>query len=185
MDPLTLISKVIEATGRVGAAFALAAGVVYVGRRSGVEFFTGLDSTVYQTVVLAGLDGAGTVAVELAIALWVRLRAKAARSYTAFSQTRTRKRTAIKNMNALIPEYAEVLRFLKSNNAKRFPANADSQLLHLMQDACLLEIDDPNWSLYSVTTYYLVPDYVWNEIDARLKSYPVPQSAPWIRTDWP
>ena len=43
MDPLSFISKIIGVSARVGTAVALAAGVVYVGRRAEIEFLVGLE----------------------------------------------------------------------------------------------------------------------------------------------
>jgi hypothetical protein len=60
----------------LGAIFAIAAGVVYLGRRAGIECFVGLDLTLYQSIILAGIIGAGAVAVDLVVAvgkgiLWI------------------------------------------------------------------------------------------------------------------
>ena len=96
-----------------------------------------------------------------------------------YADRKIKRRTALKNMNALLQEYADVLRFVKSHNMKRFIAPANNTVLHQMHKACLLEIDDPNWSAFAITTYYVVPDYVWSAIELGLKAHPVPQLAPW------
>ncbi len=88
---------------------------------------------------------------------------------------------ALKNMAVLSPEFALALRYLKTNNAKRFLADADSSLLFRMRQAFLLKTDDPNLTAYSTQTYYVVPNYVWNAIDAHVKGVPAPPVAPWVR----
>jgi hypothetical protein len=149
LDPLAFISKLIGTTAKVGAAFAIAGVAVYFGRRSGIGFFIGLNDVVYQAIVVAGLVGAGSVAVELVVACGRALRWLGGK-ITNISRKRAvhiRKRdNALRNMEALTFEYAQVLRFLKSNDRKRFIASVDSGLLYSMVRAGLLEIDDPNWS---------------------------------------
>ena len=69
MDPLSLIAKFIGVTARVGAVFALGALAIYCLRRIGAEPFASLEPIIYQTVVVAGVIGAATLAIEIAIAL--------------------------------------------------------------------------------------------------------------------
>jgi hypothetical protein len=64
---------------------------------------------------------------------------------------------------------------------KRFIEPIDNALLYEMQMARLLIQDDPGWIVYARTTYYLVPEYVWSEIDNVLKDFPLPPSQPWLR----
>ncbi len=183
VDPLSFVAKIIGVTARVGAVVALAAGAVYLARRAGIEFFVTLDQTTFVAIILAGLIGASAVAVELIIAIgkgikWVG--SWAARRLSASAERRTEKRTALDNMKVLTPEFAMVLRFLKSQNLKRFPAPGQNDLLYRMERAFLLKIDDPNWSAYAIQTYYAVPNYVWHTIDVYLDGMPVPPHPPWI-----
>lgn len=184
LDVLSFIAKLIGATARVGAAVALLAGVIYVGRNAGIEFFVALPEGLYQTIVVAGLFGAFIVLVELVIQVgkgfrhigkWIIEKNRTRHSHAVERQT------ALKNMQVLTPEFALVLRYLKSNDMKRISAKANNDLLYRMSRAFLLKIDDPNWSAYSVDTYYAVPDYVWNVIDHHLAKLPPPPSPPWIR----
>jgi hypothetical protein len=182
MDPLSFIAKIVGVTARVGAIFAIAAGVVYVGRRSGIEFFVGLDLTLYQSIILAGIIGAGAVAVDLVVAvgkgiLW--LGSKIAASFSLAAERRREKRSALENMKVLTPEYALALRFLKSQGQRRFAADARNDLLHQMRNAGLIKIDDANWSLYSIQTYYVVPTYIWDAIDVYVEDLH-PAHAPWL-----
>jgi hypothetical protein len=176
VDPFSFLAKFFSVTARAGAILALAALTLYVGRRAGIEFFTGLDPLLFQAVIVAGIIGGCAVIVELVISIG---RAVVHQWLPSYFERRSSKQTALRNMEALTREYADVLRFLKSHNWKRFPAHADNRLLYLMKQACLLEIDDPNWSAYSITTYYVVPNCVWRVIDQRLKTHPVPALPPW------
>jgi hypothetical protein len=92
------------------------------------------------------------------------------------------KKNSLKNVQSLTYEYAAVLRFLKSHNTKRFIAPNDNMLLSEMQKADLLIQDDLTWTPYAPTTYFLVPDYVWDEIDNVVpKDFPLPSSQPWLQ----
>ncbi|MFI5022134.1 MAG: hypothetical protein ACHQRJ_10855 [Alphaproteobacteria bacterium] len=176
MDWFSFVGKFVGITARVGAVFALAALILYVGRREGVEFFTGLDPVLIQSVIVAGIIGGCAVVVDLLktfgrAILWVVVE----QWLPDIVERRNAKRVALRNMEALPREYADVLRFLKSRDLKRVPVG-DSQLLHLMEKAHLLKRD----LHYSISATYVVPDYVWNAIDERLKNHPVPAFAPWI-----
>jgi len=117
-----------------------------------------------------------------AFARFVRWLGSRIAQHAAGRSERTKsKKNALKNMQSLTYEFGAVLRFLKSHNRKRFIAPNDSTLLSEMQRAGLLIQDDPIWTLNAQTTYYLVPDYVWNEIDKVLKDFPVPPSQPWLQ----
>ncbi len=184
MDPFSFIAKLIGATARVGGAIALAAAVVFFGRRVGVGFFVDVNESIYQAIVIAGLIGACIVVVELVIVGGKGIRwigSKVSGGLAAMAERRNERRTALKNMAALTPQFAMTLRFLKSQNLKRFPAEADNSLLFQMRQAFLLKTDDPNLTAYSTQTYYLVPDYVWDAIESYLKDLPVPPVAPWVQ----
>jgi hypothetical protein len=154
----------------------LAAFCLYVGKRARIEFFVTLDPVIFQTIIVAGIIGACSVVVEACRGAWLVFETM----LPVYRERRILKRTALKNMEVLTREYAAVLRFLKTNNTKRFPARQDSRVLSMMREACLLELDDPNWSIYSLTTYYVVPDHVWGVIDQHLKDFPVSASPPWL-----
>jgi hypothetical protein len=153
-------------TARIGGAVALAALVLFILRRSGVEPFTTLDPAVYGITIVAGIIGGCVVVVELLVALGKWLRAKIQKHLTNSADITIKRDTALKNIETLQEEYMVVLLFLKRNNWKRFPARVDNSLLFHMRNAFLLEIDDQNYGMYSITTYYMVPDYVWERIDA-------------------
>jgi hypothetical protein len=176
LDAFSFLVKLFSLTARVGAIFVLAGLIFYAGYQVKIEFFTGLDPLLFQAVIVAGIIGGCTVVVELAISTG---RAVAGQWLPSYVQRRSSKRIALKNMDALTLEYADVLRFLKSHNIRRFPARESNSLLYSMKQACLLKIDDPNWSAYSTITYYAVPDCVWRVIDERLKTHPVPALPPW------
>ncbi len=88
MDALSFLAKFFDVTARVGAAFALAAAVLYLGRVAGVEFFKALDPVLYQAIVVAGIVGACSVAVDMLIALrkffsrWLKERTERRRGWT-------------------------------------------------------------------------------------------------------
>jgi hypothetical protein len=184
LDLLSFLAKLIGTTARVGAAFALLAAVTYVCRKAGIDVFAALPDGLYQAIVVAGLLGAAIVLVEFVIQVGRGLR-QIGKWIAKKNRTRRRhaveRQTAIKNMEVLTPEFALVLRYLKSNNVKRFCAKANNDLLYRMSRAFLLKIDDPNWSAYSVETFYAVPEYVWNVIDRHLAELPSPPNPPWIR----
>jgi hypothetical protein len=178
LDPLSFIAKLIGVTARVGAVFALSALCLYIGRRAGVEFFINLDPVIFQTIIVAGIVGVCSVVVELARGAWLVLETL----LPVYREHRISKRTALRNLaiEALPPECADVLRFLKSNNIRRFLAPNYNEKLEHMKSAGLLQVDDPNWSAYANNTYYVVPDYIWSRIDhGWLKSHPLPSSPPW------
>jgi hypothetical protein len=68
VDAFAFFAKLLGTSARVGAAIALVAVAVYLGRRAGVNFFVDLNETLFQTLVIAGLIGAAMVAVELVLA---------------------------------------------------------------------------------------------------------------------
>jgi hypothetical protein len=173
VDLLAFISKLLGVTGKVGAAAAAVAAVIYYSRQQGISIFFNLNDKLFQTIIVAGLIGAAIVATDLLVAF--------ARFLRLLVSGISQHKTALKNMQSLTSEFAEVLRFLKSNNVKRFIAPNDNALLSEMRMAGLLIQDDPDWTVYARTTYYLVPDYVWNEIDNSLKDFPLPPSQPWLR----
>jgi hypothetical protein len=88
VDALSFLAKFFDVTARVGAAFALAAAILYFGRVAGVEFFKGLDPVLYQTIVVAGIVGACTIVVEMSVALgksfsrWLKERVERRREST-------------------------------------------------------------------------------------------------------
>jgi hypothetical protein len=184
LDLLSFLAKLIGTTARVGAAFALLAVVTYVCRKAGIDVFAALPDGFYQAIVVAGLLGAAIVLVELVIQVGKGLR-QIGKWIAKKNRTRHRRaverQTALKNMEVLTPEFALVLRYLKSNNNRRFYAKASNDLLYRMSKALLLKIDDPNWSAYSTETYYAVPKHVWNVIDRHLAALPPPPSPPWLR----
>jgi hypothetical protein len=176
---LSLITKIVGVTAPVGAVLFLTALSVYVGRREGIEFLITMDPTIFLFIMVAGIIGLWIVFVAAVRGIWLVIETL----MPVYIERRTTKRTALKNMavGALPREYADTLRFLKTNNQKRFFASNHNQMLQRMKWAFLLEIDDSNWSLYSAHTYYTVPDYVWREIDhGWLKNHPVPSSEPWM-----
>src|SRR5262249_39648789 len=90
------------------------------------------------------------------------------------------KESALKNMKALPPRYADALRYAKANNLKRFAANPRSELLSDMCGAFLLQRDNPSAHLNAALGYFVVPNYVWNAID-NIEARPIPQTAPWAQ----
>jgi len=183
LDPLTFVAKIIGTTARVGGAVALAAGTVVLGHRVGFSLFVNLNDSLYQGVVVAGLIGACVVAVELVILAGKGVRWIGSRIFerlAIWGDHRIEKKMALKNMMVLTPDFAQSLRFLKSQGMKRFPADADNPLLFQMRQSFLLKTDDPNLTMYSIRTYYLVPDYVWDAVDIYLKDFPPPPVAPWM-----
>jgi hypothetical protein len=176
VDPLAFISKLLGITWKVGAAIAAVAAVIYYGRQQGISIFFNLNDKLFKTIIVAGLIGAVIVSIDLLVAF-----ARLVLLLVSRILQHKANKTALKNMQSLTREFAEVLRFLKSNNAKRFIAPNDNALLSEMQMAGLLIQDDPDWTVYARTTYYLVPEYVWNEIDNVLKDFPLPPSQPWLR----
>jgi hypothetical protein len=108
LDPLVLVGQLIGVSARVGAVFALAALILYVGRRAGVEFFTGLEPVLFNTMIVAGIIGACTVVVAVGrtfllalleiVNLWLR-------GYVGRQSSR---RTALNNMTALKPEHTSL-----------------------------------------------------------------------------
>jgi hypothetical protein len=177
MDALSFIAKFIGVTARVGATFALGALVIYALRRAGIEPFASLDVLTYQIVISAGVIGFCGVVVDLLIAGKGVLWAGARQRYEAWALRNLHKREAMKNLEALVPEYSATLRFLRAKNMKRILAPARNELLCEMTKSFLLEIDDAN--LTGLNTYYKVPDYVWEVIDRIDSDLPVPKWPPW------
>lgn len=185
MDPLSFIGKLIGVTARVGAAFAIGAVALFFFRRAGIEPFVSLAPSAYQATLVAGLVGGGTVAVEFLVALRHPLN-RVFKFLSGLREKRSKKkenkRNAEKNLQSMPGEFVDVLIFLKDNNWKRFPETADNRLLRLLVKSFLLEIDDPNYDVFSPLTYYVVPDHVWSAIDnfgPNLRDRPVPQRPPW------
>jgi hypothetical protein len=119
--------------------------------------------------------------VDLAISTWRWSRRKIkARRQSAAEERRT-KENALKNLDSMPMEYADVLSFLRKNGRQRFIADADNDLLWHMRNAGLLEIDDPNWHVNSTRTYYRVPDYVWAAIATLPEYHRTKDKPPWIR----
>jgi hypothetical protein len=95
MDPLTLIAKLLGATWKVGAAMAVVAGVIFYGRQEGISIFVNLNDGLFQTIIVAGLIGAATVAVELLVAFarFVRWLGSRIAQFTAGGSARTESKT--------------------------------------------------------------------------------------------
>jgi hypothetical protein len=166
MDALGFLAKLIGTTARIGGAVALAALVLFIFRRSGVEPFTTLDPAVYGITIVAGIIGGCVVVVEFFVVFGKWSGAKIQAHLKTSADAKIKRDTALKNMQSISEEYIVVLLFLKGNNWKRFPAPTRNLLLFYMMKAFLLERDDPSYVVNSVTTYYMVPDYVWERIDA-------------------
>lgn len=186
MDPLTLIGKMIGVTARVGGAFALAALAIYFLRTLGIEPFAGLDAMAFQVVIVGGVVGAGTVLVELLLNAWKGLGwlgRRIADSLKARRAVGERKKLSLKNLRVLTREQADALLFMKQNDFRRFPGRIDNRLLWQLHQACLLEIDDANFSVYSVETYFSVPQHIWELLDEVAQQWgtPIPSSPPWIK----
>lgn len=186
LEPLSFIAKMIGVTARVGGAFALAALAVYWLRNGGVEPFAGLDAGIYQIVVVGGLIGAGTVGVELLVHIWkgcVWLCARVAANIAASKARHERKELSLKNLHVLTREQADALFFMRRNNLRRFPGRTDNRLLFQLWQACLLEIDDANFSVYSGETYFTIPQHIWDLLEevARQWGTPIPSTPPWIQ----
>ena len=167
---LSFLAKFIGAPARVGAPLALAALVISALRRAGIELFAASDVLAYQILILVGVIGFCVCVVEGVRWAWAKLQ----RWYQRRAVRRLHRREAIRNLEVLPPEFSDALRFLKAKNMKRFPAQANNDLLCEMSKSFLLEKND---RLYSGITYYEVPDYVWKDIDSNL---PVPKSPPWV-----
>jgi hypothetical protein len=176
---LSFITKIVGVTAPVGAVLFLTALSVYVGRREGIDVFVTLAPAYFQAIIVAGIVGLWIVVVAAARGIWLVIETL----IPIYHERRTSKQTALKNMavGALPREYADTLRFLKTNNRKRVFAPNYNTTLQRMREACLLEIDDPNWSANCRNTYCKVPDHVWREIDRGwLKNHAVPSSEPWM-----
>jgi hypothetical protein len=169
----SFLAKFIGAPARVSAPFALAALVICALRRAGVELFVASDVLAYQILISAGVIGFCVCVVEGVRWAWAKLQ----RRYNAWAVRKLHRREAMKNLEALPPEFSDALRFLKAKNIKRFPEQANNGLLCEMSKAFLLEIND---RLYSGNTYYEVPDCVWEKIDRIDSNLPVPKSPPWV-----
>src|ERR1700738_2516608 len=131
MDALSFIAKFIGVTARVGAPFALGALVIYALRRAGIDPFSSLDVLTYQIVISAGVIGFCGVVVDPLIAFGKRVLwagAKPRQRYEAWALRNLHKREAMKNLEALLPEYSATLRFLRAKNVKRIPASASNDL---------------------------------------------------------
>jgi hypothetical protein len=170
-SPFSFLAKFIGAPARVSAPFALAALVIYALRRPGVELVAS-DSPTYQIIMWVGVIGFCVCVVELVRWAWAKLQ----RRYEAWAVRKLHKCEAMKNLEVLPPDFSATLRYLKAKNMKRFPEQANNDLLCVMSKSFLLEIDD---RLYSSNTYYEVPDCVWEKIDRIDSNLPVPKSPPW------
>src|SRR6266446_487652 len=180
MDALGFLAKLIGTTARIGGAVALAALVLFILRRSGVEPFTTLDPAVYGITIVAGIIGGCVVVVEFFVVFGKWSGAKIQAHLKASAEAKMKRKTALKNMLSMPDEYIGVLLFLKGNNWKRFLAPTNSLLLIYMMKAFLLERDDPSYGVSSITTYYTVPDYVWERVDPLAGGRVIPQEPPWI-----
>jgi hypothetical protein len=177
---LSFFSKRFDITARVGVALALFALTVFVMERlANIQLVAEFDKYIF----LAGGFGACLAAYDILFPISKWLKAKVGRAISKAKTQRLRKHTALENMKALSDEYVDTLHYLKSRNTQRFHAPVNNTLLYEMQNACLLEIDDPNWTTCSIITYYKVPDYVWEKIDhfgSYATSRPISQQPPWL-----
>ena len=167
MDLLALIPTGIkDVTTRIAAALALWALVVYLAGSRGVE----LSNQVY----LLGIYGACFVSVSFSMFMysmfekWLKRR----------DRIKQKQAFALKNLEIASAEHVVVLKYLSENKLPRFRDSGDNWLLHDMERAGLLEIDDINISIYA-DTYRMVPEYVWKRIDDIPWSQPIPAAPPW------
>ena len=155
METLAFIAKLFHATTRVGAAVAIAALVVYLGRRAGINFFVDLNENIFQTLVVAGIVGGAMVAVELVLAFGRFLRwigSNIETSIRKYVQHKRVKRNALKKHekpDARVRSGIAAMFGSKGLLVAVYIARVDSQLLWQMVNANLLKIDDPNWSFHA------------------------------------
>lgn len=167
MDLLALIPTGIkDVTTRIAAALALWALVVYLAGSRGVE----LSNQVY----LLGIYGACFVLVSFSMFMYSKFEKWLKRR----NKIKQKQAFALKNLEIASAEYVAVLKYLKANKLQRFRDNPDNWLLHHMERACLLDIDDINISIY-VDTYLMVPKYVWKRIDDIPWFQPILRDPPW------
>ena len=141
MDALSFIAKSLGAPARFGASVAIGAIVLYALRRFETEPFASADPTVVSAILIAGTIGGAAVVVETLISTWsfAKWLVSALSARRAARAEQEQKRTiALKNMRCMTIEFCDVFLFLKSRNARRYPADADNRILSLMQHALLL-----------------------------------------------
>jgi hypothetical protein len=178
MEPLSFLAKFFDSSWKVGFAFAIGVSITFALRLARIEPFASLDPSWFSVLAVAGVIGLSFTLVEGLILISQNLKSK----NMEWGRGRARRRNAIKNLDTMTQEQALALLFLRRNNMKRFFGPCQNTLLLQLIWADLLTIDDPNFFQMSTNTYYLVPDYVWDQIDSRLDGLPTPAHAPWLPT---
>ena len=147
MHALSFISKLVSGTARVGAAFAVVGGTAYIGRRMGLEFLCQSGPNPLSGHCLGGPRWGGHDCRRVGHCPVQSCSVGGVENQRGIIRNRQSPRTETQE-GSHARVRANVLRFLKSQNAKRFPGPTDSILLNSMVRAHLLMIDDPNWSFY-------------------------------------
>jgi hypothetical protein len=87
MDALTFLLRLIGTTARIGAVIALTALVLGLFVQAGIPPFAQLaGTTLYQTIIVAGIVGISIVVVEIFIALYRRINERMRRKLVFIEQ---------------------------------------------------------------------------------------------------
>jgi hypothetical protein len=169
LDQLSFFAKFVDVPKRVGAGLALAGLLLYLGQLAGIGFVIGLDPTLRQSVILAGLIGGCLLIADGMIAMY---------AFRAMSVAATAHRKLVsERLWALAPEHAATLKYLKHNGLTASPAQSDNLLLLQMVQLGFLQMHHAAGGI----SYYKVPDFIQKEIGEEFyKDIPVPEYQPWM-----
>ncbi|MHB8886597.1 MAG: hypothetical protein ACYC5H_16240 [Methylovirgula sp.] len=177
MDLFAFLAKTLGATARMGFAIALAALILWLGRRAKIDFFVTLDPVIFSAMIVAGIVGGCIVVAELTFSLIAFGKNCLVILLPILMEKHNEKGIALKNLKCLTDTQAATLLYLKANNLRRFRASATNELLHIMTKDALLSSASHTYS--ASQTYYVVPNYVWNKVEKHLRNRKVPEHPPW------
>jgi hypothetical protein len=186
MEHLATLIKLLAAPARLGAAAALMAAVIVVGKKWNFYGLSIIDDATMQWIVIAGILGGCLSIVDFIMLLFAPLKAGAKRLAKWLGQRKSRRHKrlqALANFACIEPKQEVILAYLKMENTPRFLEKTHHLKLDEMLDLGFLEYD--GWSPNQSKSAYVVPPYIWEKLDHLEKKYEghALNQAPWNVSD--
>lgn len=190
MDFPQFFTKLFSTSRSLGLSLAVAAYTSLFFRHENIWPWTLISDPNAEYIVVAGTCGAAAFVLSVLTSVWNWATALAGKVHSRWlrqKKANERRAVGLKNLQSMYPVYADTLYYLLCNGIKRFPEKTRNRVLNNMWVACLLERDDPPHEIYGITeTYYVVPDYIWDQAETIFSGYnsPLPSSPPWDDLYW-
>ncbi len=171
-DALSFLGKLLDITARIASAFAITGTIVIVMHHFGVGPVESIPATWWTVVIGLTIFGYSVVAYDVARA-WLP---SIGEQLVARLEVKARAKEALRNYDSMLPEHSQALRYLKHIDRQRFVANPTNSLIHSLNQAGLIDVDQRNWSMQSRQVYFKVPAPIWDKIEVGQPQPTVPIS---------